>query len=302
MPIRFRCPHCQQRLSIGTQKSGAQTQCPTCKELVSVPTDPETIAAHDLAAPAVSIDTPPQAKELMSQSPPAARENRPSPSEVLPDRPASLAPAPASTDSLWISKLDATRVTVPRYVIFAQGLLLAAVGVVCLIIGVFMGLAWSPTTRPIDPATLPCVVRGRVEYEDSQGNRLPDIGAVILALPTARQPEKSIASDGLGVEDPEPKADHPGLRELESLGGKIARVDPAGRFEFRVPRGGEFHIIAISRQAQRGKEPHQPKITSVLGKYIGPATKLLGEHSYQMQEPVLREERHLDFLFAKLPP
>lgn len=315
MPIRFRCPRCQQRLSIGSHKSGALIQCPTCKDQVRVPEGSEVLSVRgpsssepefDLTTQSTSIAVPmaeliePAAAptpSISASSPSIASTQTPAPkpSVAPPSAELPIAPTP-STNSPWITSLDQSRVTVPRYVIFTQGLLLGAVGLVCLLVGVVLGWSISPTTSPIDPETMPCVVSGAIEYEDSQGARHPDIGAVILALPAAKQPESSISSDGLGPDDPQPKPDHPGLRILESIGGRIARANAAGRYELRVPRGGDFYIIAISRQARRSGE-HQPKVTTIIGKYIRPATKLLGDYQYAMQEPVLREERHLDFFF-----
>jgi hypothetical protein len=37
MPIRFRCPHCNQLLGIARRKAGTQVQCPTCNAAVHVP-------------------------------------------------------------------------------------------------------------------------------------------------------------------------------------------------------------------------------------------------------------------------
>lgn len=37
MPIKFRCPHCQQFLGISDSKAGALTDCPTCGRTVRVP-------------------------------------------------------------------------------------------------------------------------------------------------------------------------------------------------------------------------------------------------------------------------
>lgn len=323
MPIRFRCPRCQQRLSIGSHKSGAHIQCPTCKDHVQVPEDSEVLSVRGPSTSEPELDvamtsgnsTIPIAELIEPIIEPPLRTtvatSAPSPSPVTspvaklpvstdfvesPRAPTNSFASAAWTSKLGISKLDHSRVTLPRYVIYTQGLLLGAVGFVCLMIGIALGWKFSPTSSPIDPETLPCVVSGIVEYEDSQGVRHPDIGAVILALPAANQPEKSISSEGLGPEDPQPKSEHPGLRGLESLGGRIVRANAVGRFEFRVPRGGNFYIVAISKQTRRDG-PHEPKITSVVGKYIAPATKLLGNYQYAMQDPVLREQRHADFFF-----
>lgn len=332
MPIRFRCPRCQQRLSIGSHKTGALIQCPTCKDQVRVPDASEVLSLRGPSTSEPESDTVsvaatsaiPLAELIEPVNDPPSRAtavpNTSSPSPVTAPVAASFTQPLASADvydspraatnsftsaawanKLGISKLDHSRVTLPRYVIYTQGLLLGAVGFVCLIFGIALGWKFSPTSSPIDPETLPCVVSGIVEYEDSRGARHPDIGAVVLALPAANQPEKSISSEGLGPDDPQPKSEHPGLRELESLGGRIVRANAAGRFEFRVPRGGNFYIVAISKQTRRDG-PHEPKITSTLGKYIAPATKLLGNYQYAMQDPVLREERHVDFFFKRPTP
>jgi hypothetical protein len=39
MPIRFRCPFCQQLLGISRRKAGTNVTCPTCKAQVLVPTE-----------------------------------------------------------------------------------------------------------------------------------------------------------------------------------------------------------------------------------------------------------------------
>jgi hypothetical protein len=39
MPIRFRCPHCQQLMGIARRKAGQAVQCPTCKATVTVPAE-----------------------------------------------------------------------------------------------------------------------------------------------------------------------------------------------------------------------------------------------------------------------
>jgi hypothetical protein len=302
MPIRFRCPQCQQRLSIGSHKSGTLIECPTCKEQVRVPEDSEISSSRASAAVELPSATGVEMEKQLDSTAIGMEVSKAA--QAVPERgaqaamPDRLSQAAPTSPLAWLPKLDASQVLVPRYVIYSQGLLLGAVGLVCLMIGIVLGWKLSPTSSPIDPATMPCIVRGRVEYEDSQGARRPDIGAMILALPVGNQPEKSISSEGLGVDDAPPKQDHSGLRELESLGARTARVDPTGRFEFRVPRGGKFFIVAISKTARRGDEPHKGGITSEIGKYVAPPTRLLGDHRYLMEDPTLREERTLDFVFT----
>jgi len=45
MPIQFRCPHCNQLLSIARRKAGSTTNCPTCDGRVIVPRLPSAQSA-----------------------------------------------------------------------------------------------------------------------------------------------------------------------------------------------------------------------------------------------------------------
>ncbi|HCC99154.1 MAG TPA: biopolymer transporter ExbD, partial [Planctomycetaceae bacterium] len=38
MPIRFRCPSCQQVLSVTSRKAGQKVRCPACQSALKVPT------------------------------------------------------------------------------------------------------------------------------------------------------------------------------------------------------------------------------------------------------------------------
>src|SRR5205823_15025932 len=40
MPIRFACPHCHQKLSVGARKAGMTADCPRCKRVLTVPPAP----------------------------------------------------------------------------------------------------------------------------------------------------------------------------------------------------------------------------------------------------------------------
>jgi hypothetical protein len=54
MPIRFRCPFCNQRLGIGSRKAGTVVSCPTCHGQVTVPPaeGPPAGASPQRSAPA----------------------------------------------------------------------------------------------------------------------------------------------------------------------------------------------------------------------------------------------------------
>lgn len=51
MPIRFRCPKCDQLLGISRRKAGAHVRCPSCRYEVAVPAEDEPPRAEPVAGP-----------------------------------------------------------------------------------------------------------------------------------------------------------------------------------------------------------------------------------------------------------
>ena len=74
MPIRFRCPSCQQVLSVTSRKAGQKVRCPACQSALRVPTpkvesprEPESAPAVEPAAVAKSIFGPVMVEEPESE-------------------------------------------------------------------------------------------------------------------------------------------------------------------------------------------------------------------------------------------
>jgi len=70
MPIRFRCPHCQQLLGIARRKAGTRVECPTCRASVLVP-GTDQLGAEALPAPVPSGTAP---RVPTAPQPPPAEE------------------------------------------------------------------------------------------------------------------------------------------------------------------------------------------------------------------------------------
>ena len=71
MPIQFRCPNCNQMLSISTKRAGSMIVCPACTEEALVPTPGEPTKAYDVVAPLVGklpAASPPSATSRPAQS------------------------------------------------------------------------------------------------------------------------------------------------------------------------------------------------------------------------------------------
>src|SRR5258708_5085256 len=60
MPIRFRCPHCNQLMGIARRKAGSLVNCPTCTTSVLVPLNDvlEEDSQSPSAAPPAPAPTP----------------------------------------------------------------------------------------------------------------------------------------------------------------------------------------------------------------------------------------------------
>src|SRR5436190_20876721 len=130
MPIRFVCSHCGQRLSVGSHKAGKTAACPKCQESITVP-----LPAHE----------PPQAEpespEIVAEPPlPHLAGDEASPSfnfghdvEFVYETKRAGPPRKREADD---GPVDLDRVSLPRYVLFVQGGLLAAAGIVWFLLGV----------------------------------------------------------------------------------------------------------------------------------------------------------------------
>jgi HEAT repeat protein len=81
MPIRFRCRHCRQLLSIGRRKAGMPTPCPVCCQEVLVPRTSDPSPPPTLALPA---PTPADAVACAVPEPPAAPPTPAPPSAAVP--------------------------------------------------------------------------------------------------------------------------------------------------------------------------------------------------------------------------
>src|SRR5947209_5088937 len=103
MPIRFRCPHCNQLLGISRRKAGTPVECPTCHRQVTVPLTDQEGAGEPAGLPD-ALPGGPAAPPLFERSDFEAylegavggnAPRRPPPPSAPPPSPA-LAPVPAA--------------------------------------------------------------------------------------------------------------------------------------------------------------------------------------------------------------
>jgi hypothetical protein len=278
MPIRFTCPQCHQRLSVPSEKSAQAVKCPRCRQVVRVP-----------AEPGEGLPVPPPGPAPTPSVPgwPAAEAQ--GDAEQGADVPlGAAAPADGSPRSSMVS--------VPRYVVYAQGFLLGIVALVFFAFGMIVGGGARSESAP--SPSQPCTVSGTVLYEDGTRQALPDESSVAIILPLAVRPDQKAAVDGLRPTDPEPGDRHPSMAIIRSLGGDYARIDRRGRYRLRVTAPGRYYLLIVShharRQSDQQPEPHE---LAQIGRYFVPATSLLDSQRYAWKELRIREDLEFNCQF-----
>jgi hypothetical protein len=277
MPIRFACTQCQQKLSVSARKAGATANCPRCKTPLVVPGDPAASAEAEFDAPAPP-ETGFEAPDFDFSQFGGATTTAASP----------IAPAAEIP-------VDLDRISLPRWVVYAQGGLLAGVGFICFLLGSLMGGALQSGGSG---AAQPVVLSGAVQFERG-GNKLPDEGAVIIALPqNVKQADELAPPEGLRPSDPTPAAGSRGLEIIRTVGGGYTRADANGNYQLRLPNRGRYFVVFLSR-AQGGLQPGQLEAldSQRIGRFISQPVVLVGSQQYRVLDERLSADRRLDAVF-----
>jgi hypothetical protein len=282
MPIKFACQHCDQVLSVSSSKIGRRAKCPKCQQPITVPDAQqaaESIARRKTAAP------PSNNEDLFSQF-------------VVYDDSAELvyeSEEPPGRSRAETQSIDRSKVAVARVILYIQGALLGVVALVCFALGVVAGRATSPGVSAISDEPQPCTITGTVAYTSSGGEEIPDAGAVVLIVPQNAKPDERAGVQGLGPNDPPPTASDRPVTALRSIGGDYTRADIDGRYRLHVPDRGEYFVLFLSRTAKREQnEPLDNMEMAELGRYVLPATDLIGTNRYRWMRERVKGDMVLD--------
>ena len=292
MPIRFPCPHCRQKLSISTKKSGAKANCPRCGKELTVPTVQrvEAATASFLAGTEMSSEPapPPIAGESDGEDNPYSQFAVYDETELVYDTAPAAVAAPAAPPL-------ARRISLPRYVLLTQGILLGVVALVCFALGLAMGGSFF--SQPTSVAGAPCEVSGTISYE-SNGRTVPDAGAVVIIMPQTGDAGRTINHQGLRPDEPLPEAPLAGAQELRNLGGAYTRADAAGKFQVQLAQPGTYFVLVLSAGARRGAgQDIQTQDLVKLRRFVEDAADLLADSRYQFTTESIRGNRQLNAVF-----
>lgn len=285
MPIRFPCPHCHQKLSISSKKSGAQATCPRCQKELTVPIVQRVAAAvSSTSEPA----PPPVAAETDAEDDPYAQFAVYDETELVYDTAAPATTAPQTPPLV-------RRISLPRYVLLTQGILLGVVALSAFALGLAMGGSFFG--RQTDLAGVPCKVSGTISYA-SAGRTIPDAGAVVIFLPQTKDAGHTISSEGLRPEEPLPAAPLAGAEELRNLGGAYTRADDNGRYQVQLAETGTYFVLVLSGHARRGAgQDIQTQDLVKLRRFVENASDLLADSRYQFTTESVRGSRQLNAVF-----
>ncbi len=283
MPVRFRCHGCQRVLSALDRKIGDEVNCPGCGTALVVP----------------AADTVPAPPKIAPQETIHRRDASPPSDPPLGDSPLSNASFDASRDSKSAT-INLGGIYVSRRVVYAQAVLLALAVTAAFVAGYFIGSADDQPPPATQQGTRSIHVSGRVTIQSNDGQARADAGAAVLILPVEREPRRDakVQADALNPRQPLPAADDATLSAVEALGGAYARTDDTGGYRVSLPQPGQYHILVLSHELQRGNTLDRVDLAT-LGEYVFDAIALIGRQRYVLASPQLNDGTSFDHDFRE---
>lgn len=195
----------------------------------------------------------------------------------VPARPSESSPGPGLQPTL------PNTITLPRWVVYVQGGLLGVVATTFFLLGMMIGQnAGGSSERSAEMREFQ--LTGRVVYATGS-TKAPDEGAVVIVVP--KDGELTEADpQGLRPESFEP-IDNPTIAQIESIGGRVVRINREGEFDLPLMGPREYFVLVISRNAERGPNEEIPMTdrAQLSGFFFAP--DLIGEKKYHLSPIVL---------------
>jgi hypothetical protein len=129
-------------------------------------------------------------------------------------------------------------------------------------------------------------IKGRITYENEDGDRRPDRQARVLVFPQQRIGQRKLDITGLRSSD-SPEDFRSAAAAFRALDGDVTLVDEEGNFTIALPTAGTYHILVLSNYQPRDTdEAIEASMLNLLSQYFDRAEQLLGRaafHSAQIR-------------------
>ena len=189
-----------------------------------------------------------------------------------------------------LTPVPADKILFPRRMLYVEAVLYLTVAATAFGLGYLTGHRGLSVANKEDAVVQMRVpVEGKVLLNQRAGTKRGDEGAVVIALPASKTPNKRLPIAGLRPSDAPTTGNDVASGSLAEFGGATTQADAAGNFALFVPVAGSYRILIISRQATRGPDgPLEQSDISELGKYFDSPTELLRRCRYRWLTKDLR--------------
>ena len=173
-------------------------------------------------------------------------------------------PQPASPDSI----------TLPRWTVHFQALLLGVVAATFFLLGMLVGSS-SSGTKPTDDQASELSYDSRVSGKlltKTNNREDPAIGGVVFALPRDRFPKSPLPSAPVTPKEFQ-ALDNQTIAAIHNLGGAVSRVDENGQFDLIVDGGRSYFLFGVAPAMGSG-HPVSESEMELLARFFQPAGKL----------------------------
>lgn len=139
-------------------------------------------------------------------------------------------------------------IRLPRWVVYAQALMLVVTAGIFFMVGLLVGGLASPSSADFK-RTLDCRVFGAVAYRED-GDLKADRGSVVIILPSNRKPNARLRG-GLVHPNSFQALDNEAIDQIHGLGGAVVRADENGQFEVTIDSnavvGIPYQVLIVSK-------------------------------------------------------
>ena len=163
------------------------------------------------------------------------------------------------------------RVTLSRWVIYCQAILLLLVATSCFTAGMFVGSFSTPPSTKDQQTDFR--VSGTISYV-ARDTSLPDSGAVVLMLPespkiSGRQDPSTITPQNFQP------LENPTIDTIRNVGGQVVRANIDGKFEFFSPPGKYQLLVVSNAKADVQRQSLSREQVAFLSQYFLPVESLI---------------------------